>query len=109
MRKPVVCSLEVDSACADIFGIFPKLFENFLESGNSVCSATTVRKTALSFQHDSSLIKKSRYGRPSNLSKQRLSAKSLEGLLAAKHTSFCFLVFINVCLLRTTVQIQGDE
>jgi len=31
-RNPVVCFLEVDKACADLFGILPRFLKNLLES-----------------------------------------------------------------------------
>jgi len=43
----VVCFLEVDKACVDVFGILPRFLKNLLESENSHCNATAWTKTAL--------------------------------------------------------------
>jgi len=47
MRNLVVCFLEVDKACADVFGILPRFLKNFLGSENLVCNATAGTKTTL--------------------------------------------------------------
>jgi len=47
MRNPVVCFLEVDKKCVDVFDILPRFVENLLQSENLVCNATAMTKSTL--------------------------------------------------------------
>ena len=46
-RNPIVCFLEVNKACVDVFGILPRILKNLLENENLLCSATAGTKSAL--------------------------------------------------------------
>ena len=46
-RNLVVCFLEVDKTCVDVFCILPRFLKNLLESENLICNATGGTKTAL--------------------------------------------------------------
>jgi len=46
-RNPIVCFLEVDNTCVNVFGILPRFLKNLLESEIHVCSAMGTMKTAL--------------------------------------------------------------
>jgi len=48
MRNPVICFLEVDKACVDVFGILPRFLKNLLQNENLVCYAAAGTKSALS-------------------------------------------------------------
>ena len=46
-KDPVLCFLDVDKPCADVFGILPRFLENLLESEHLVFGARTRTRTIL--------------------------------------------------------------